>query len=97
MIILNELQVLNLYNEAPEGVSEEFFSNINSSLNVKLDYDKTETNDEWITIMEDTIRYIDNILRNPNRLSLMKKTLLKLNLRDVLLLKVLNICPEILI
>ena len=80
MIILNELQVLNLYNEAPEGVSEEFFSNINSSLNVKLDYDKTETNDEWITIMEDTIRYIDNILRNPNRFIVNEEDIVKVEL-----------------
>ena len=42
MSILNELQILNLYNDVQDGNIEEFSQNVKSTLNVKIDYDKTE-------------------------------------------------------
>lgn len=80
MSILNELQILNLYNDAQDGNIEEFSQNVKSTLNVKIDYDKTENDVEWITIMEDTIRYIDNILRNPNRFIVNEEDIVKVEL-----------------
>ncbi len=64
---VGELQVNNLYNEYDNSELEGFYKELSSSLEVNVDYDKTEFNLEWLTIMEETIRYIDNILRNPNR------------------------------
>lgn len=80
MCILNELQVLNLYNDASGKSVDEFIDNVKSSLNVKIDYDKTEFDDEWITIMEETVRYIDNILRNPNRFIVNEEDIVKVEL-----------------
>lgn len=80
MSILNELQVLNLYNDASGKSVDEFIENVKSSLNVKVDYDKTEFDDEWITIMEETVRYIDNILRNPNRFIINEEDIVKVEL-----------------
>ena len=64
---VGELQVANLYNESDNDELDEFYKELSSSLDINVDYDKTEFNLEWLTMMEDTIRYIDNILRNPNR------------------------------
>ena len=64
---MNELEIMNLYTEAKEDKNNKFFENINSNLHVKTAYDRVNTNFEWLEIMEDTIRYLDNILRNPNR------------------------------
>ena len=47
--------------------NEEFLNNINSTLNVKRDYDMKELDYEWIDIIEDVLPYLDNILRNPKR------------------------------
>ena len=66
---MNELEIMNLYTEAKEDKNNKFFENINSNLHVKTAYDRVNTNFEWLEIMEDTIRYLDNILRNPNRFS----------------------------
>lgn len=80
MSILDELQILNLYNDTAAGNLEEFSRNIKSNLNVKIDYDKTENDLEWLTMMEDTIRYIDNILRNPNRFIVNEEDIVKVEL-----------------
>lgn len=36
------------------------------------------SNYEWLTIMEDTIRYLDNILRNPNRFIVNEEDIVKI-------------------
>lgn len=79
-INIGELQITDLYNEHDETLIKEFNDNLSSTLNIKLDYDKTELSLEWITIMEDTIRYIDNILRNPNRFIINEEDIVKVEL-----------------
>ena len=64
---MNELEIINLYEQSDDNKNKDFYENINSNLRVVTNYDKTSTNFEWLDIMEDTIRYLDNILRNPNR------------------------------
>lgn len=44
-----------------------FLNNINSILSVKTDYEKKEYDYEWIDIIDETLPYLDNILRNPKR------------------------------
>ena len=46
---------------------QNFNSNIRSNLNLNTSYEKVVVDYEWLDLMEDTIRYLDNILRNPNR------------------------------
>ena len=77
---VGELQLGNLYNEYEEDQIKEFNNNLISSLSIKTDYDKTEFSLEWLTIMEDTIRYIDNILRNPNRFIINEEDIVKVEL-----------------
>ena len=77
---VGELQVGNLYNEYDNDEIEEFYKELSSSLEIDVDYDKTEFNLEWLTIMEDTIRYIDNILRNPNRFIVNEEDIVKIEL-----------------
>lgn len=77
---VGELKLTDLYNEHDENLIKEFNDNLSSTLNIKKDYDKTELSLEWITIMEDTIRYIDNILRNPNRFIVNEEDIVKIEL-----------------
>ncbi len=77
---VGELQVVNLYNEFDNETIKEFNDNIISTLNIKTDYDKTEFSLEWLQIMEDTVRYIDNILRNPNRFIINEEDIVKVEL-----------------
>lgn len=49
------------------GKEDTFLENMNSILSVKIDYEKREYDYEWIDIIDETLPYIDNILRNPKR------------------------------
>lgn len=77
---VGELGLANLYNEYDNSEIEEFYKGLSSSLDINVDYDKTEFDLEWLTIMEDTIRYIDNILRNPNRFIVNEEDIVKIEL-----------------
>ena len=77
---MKELQIINLYNNTPNSKIEKFQKKINSTLKVVDDYEKVTTDTEWIDIMEDTIRYIDNILRNPNRFIINEEDIVKIEL-----------------
>ena len=46
---------------------DEFFQNMNSLLSVTTDFEKREYDYEWIDIIDETLPYLDNILRNPKR------------------------------
>ena len=61
---MEELKVIDLYQKTPDKTLTKFKNKTSSTLQVTSDYEKTDSDTEWITIMEDTIRYIDNILRN---------------------------------
>lgn len=47
--------------------SDIFLNNINAILSVKKDYEKKEYDYEWIDMIDETLPYLDNILRNPKR------------------------------
>lgn len=77
---MDRLKVLDLYNNSEEKIKDTFTNKINSTLEVQLDYDKMDCNYEWLDIMEDTIRYLDNILRNPNRFIVNEEEVIKIEL-----------------
>ena len=77
---MNELEIINLYEQSDDNKNKDFYENINSNLRVVTNYDKTSTNFEWLDIMEDTIRYLDNILRNPNRFIINEEDIVKIEL-----------------
>ncbi len=77
---MNELDIINLYNNETNKHLENFNEKINSNLKVSTSFDKTENDVEWLDIMEDTIRYLDNILRNPNRFIINEEDIVKVEL-----------------
>lgn len=77
---MGELKVLDIYNRTPNNIIEKFSDKVDSTLNVVDNYEEYTTDTEWIDIMEDTIKYIDNILRNPNRFIVNEEDIVKIEL-----------------
>ena len=75
-----ELKVLDLFYHTPEEKIYSFNKNIKSTLEVSDDYEKVSTDTEWVDIMEDTIQYLDNILRSPNRFIVNEEDIVKIEL-----------------
>ncbi|MBR4231141.1 MAG: DUF2357 domain-containing protein [Bacilli bacterium] len=63
----NELKVLDLYTKTSTNKINSFNNSVRSEFTVSTNVESFETNFEWLELMEETIVYIDNILRNPNR------------------------------
>ena len=63
----NDLNVLTLYNEKNMPRIKALNSAVKSEYEVQTNYEQVDVNFEWLEIMENTVRYLDNILRNPNR------------------------------
>lgn len=77
---MDGLNVLRLYNESDNKKRDKFSNNLNSELRIKSDSDRVTCNFEWLELMEDTIPYIDNILRNPNRFIINEEDVIKIEL-----------------
>ena len=60
--------------------TDKFLNNLSSTLFIKRDYDMKEFNYEWVDKLEDTIPYIDNILRNPKRFIINDEEIVKVEL-----------------
>ena len=73
------MNVIELYQNNLNNI-EKFDKNINSNLNVKVIHDESKYDDEWLCKMEETIRYLDNILRNPNRFIVNDEEIVKIEL-----------------
>ena len=61
------LKVLDAYTNADDDTVTKFNSSLQSHFNIASNYEKAEADFAWLDLMEDTIYYLDNILRNPNR------------------------------
>jgi len=77
---MDNLKIFDLYNKTDDKTLEMFDKKTSSFLSVKVDKDSTEYNSEWLDIMEDTVKYIDNILRNPNRFIINEEDVIKIEL-----------------
>lgn len=75
-----DLKVMDLYNKLSDREVDSFCDKVDSSLRVVSDYDKVVCNYEWLDLMEDTIRYLDNILRNPNKFIVNEEDVIKIEL-----------------
>lgn len=74
------MNIMNLYEQANPETKGNFQKAINSTVQVKESHDESKYDDEWITKMEETIRYLDNILRNPNRFIVNEEEIVKIEL-----------------
>ena len=77
---MDKLKVVDLLESASEKDKDKFTDNIRSNLIVNTDLKKVETDFEWLDLMEDTIKYLDNILRNPNRFIVNEEEIVKVEL-----------------
>jgi hypothetical protein len=75
---MSKLKVFDLYNDST--ISDSFSNNTRSVLEVSKYYNKVEVDYEWLDLMEDTIKYLDNILRNPNRFIINEEEIVKIEL-----------------
>ena len=62
-----DLQIFELYDTSNKKKIDEFNANVNSNYTIETNYEKNDVDFEWLTIIEETVRYLDNILRSPNR------------------------------
>ncbi len=77
---MDKLKVTELLNTVSEKSLEKFTNNTRSSLVVNTDINRVDADFEWLEIMEDTIKYLDNILRNPNRFIVNEEEIVKVEL-----------------
>ena len=72
--------IIDLYHQTDNNIINKFSNNIDSKAHVSLDINRVNANYEWLDIIEDTIVYIDNILRNPNRFIINEEDVVKIEL-----------------
>lgn len=77
---MEKLRILDIYEASNKKDPEKFLQEVNSSLKVDTEYEKVIEDEEWITIMEETVPYLDNILRNPNRFIVNEEEIVKIEL-----------------
>ncbi len=77
---MDDLKIIDYYNNADDKKKEAFSSHINSNLRVVTDYNSEDYDYEWLDKMEECIRYLDNILRNPNRFIVNEEDIVKIEL-----------------
>ena len=74
-----ELDIVDLYNEK-RLVTDPFNKDIDSTMRVQTDYNKTIEDKNWIEIMAETIPHIDSIYRNPNRFIINEEEIVKIEM-----------------
>ena len=77
---MKSLKIVDLYDDSETSKVNAFSNNTKSELNISLNMDKVEQDYEWLEIMENTIMYLDNILRNPNRFIINEEEIVKVEL-----------------
>lgn len=77
---MSDLEIIDIYENANKEHSKKFVDGVDSELRVKLDTKREIKDIEWIEKMEETIPYIDNILRSPNRFIVNEEEIVKIEL-----------------
>lgn len=77
---MDELKLFNLYENSSDKKRKDFEKNHKSSFKINHNYAKNIIDDEWLKIIEENLRYIDNILRNPNRFIINEEEVVKIEL-----------------
>lgn len=77
---MEKLRILDIYEANDKSSQEKFLQEIDSTLKIDKEYEKVVEDEAWINIMEETIPYLDNILRNPNRFIVNEEEIVKIEL-----------------
>ncbi len=72
------LDVFELYADADNNKGKKFNDKINSKMNVRIETTRPKSQFLWITKMEETIPYIENILRDPKKLIINEEEVVKI-------------------
>ena len=75
---MENLEIINIYEKTEPKKAKNFIKKSNSELNVKLDKKTVARDLEWIQVMNDTIPYLDNIFRKPNRFIINEEEIMKI-------------------
>ena len=73
----NDLKVFELYKNSDKERVNKFNASLKSQYSLASNYEKVEADFAWLDIMENTIMYLDNILRNPNRFIINEEEIVK--------------------
>ena len=73
----DQLKIFELYNNTRKKQITKFNSSLKSKYTLTTNYQKVEADFAWLDMMEDTIMYLDNILRNPNRFIINEEEIVK--------------------
>ena len=77
---MSRLQIMDLYDQNEPNRNDVFSQKTDSKMHVSTSHNKVEYNLEWLDKMEETIRYLDNILRNPNRFIVNEEEVIKIEM-----------------
>ena len=77
---MSDLEIFDIYENANKDKSQKFVDDVDSSLRIKIDTKREIKDIEWIEKMEETIPYLDNILRSPNRFIVNEEEIVKIEL-----------------
>lgn len=77
---MSDLEIIDIYENANKENSKKFVEGVDSSLRIQQETKKEIKDVEWIEKMEETIPYIDNILRSPNRFIVNEEEIVKIEL-----------------
>ena len=76
---MDNLGIIELYEKNGQSNSvDEFKEKTNSTLHVETKKKKTARDTEWLDVIEQTIPYIDNIFRKPNRFIVNEEEIVKI-------------------
>ena len=70
--------IIDIYSSVTEDEKENFKNSVTSKLDLKNKSSSQTYDDTWLTKMEETIKYLDNILRNPNRFIVNEEEVVKI-------------------
>lgn len=72
------LDVFEVYADTDKRKIDSFNSKVSSKMKVKIEASKPKVESTWIEKMEDTLEYLDNILRAPTRLIVNEEEVVKI-------------------
>lgn len=75
---MESLGVIDLYEKTNQQRSKKFIEETSSTLRVETDTKRVTRDIEWIDMMLETIPYIDNIFRSPNRFIVNEEEVVKI-------------------
>ena len=72
------LDVFELYADTDKRKIDAFNNKLSSKMTVRVETDKPKQEAYWVEVMENTLEYLDNILRNPMRLIINEEEVVKI-------------------